>query len=330
MTHFFGVAIAGTGRYLPERVLTNAELEHMVETSDEWIATRTGIRERRIAADGQPTSDLACRAAQAALADAGTAAEDLDLILVATLSPDAPFPNTACYVQKRLGVRDVPCLSMEAACSGFLYALCVGANMVRSGGFRTVLVVAAEKLSAYTDWSDRTTCVLFGDGAGAVVLKRVAPEEDGLLAFSLGADGSYTDLLRIPAGGTLMPTTRETVDGHLHTIQMQGREIFKLAVNAMVSSAETVLREAGLTVDDIRWLIPHQANKRIITAVGQRLGIPAERVYINVDRYGNTSAATIPIALDEVREGGTLQSGDHVLMVAFGGGLTWGAAVITI
>ncbi|OGV63163.1 MAG: 3-oxoacyl-ACP synthase [Lentisphaerae bacterium RIFOXYB12_FULL_65_16] len=324
---YFGVEIAGTGSYVPARVLTNHELEKMVDTTDQWIVERTGIRERRIAAADEPTSALAYHAATQALTHAGVPAEELDLIIVATLSPDTPFPNTGCHLQKRLNAPNAACFSLEAACSGFIFALKVGADMVRCGGFKKVLVVAAEKLSMFVDWTDRGTCVLFGDGAGAVVLRRVPREGDSLLATRLGSDGNYADLLNVPAGGSLMPITHERIDQRLNFLKMSGREVFKLAVNAMVDASEGVLAHAEVRIDQVRWLVPHQANMRIISGVGKRLGIPNERVYVNLDKYGNTSAASIPIALDEIVRAGKVQRGDYILMTAFGGGLTWGSAL---
>lgn len=324
----YGVEIVATGAYVPSRVLTNHELAEMVETSDEWITARTGIRERHIAAPEETTSDMAAVASQRALAEAGLAASELDLIIVATMTPDRPLPNTGCFLQRRLGAPGAVSFSLEAACSGFLYALEVGANMIRHGSYRTALVVAAEKLSSVTDWSDRTTCVLFGDGAGVVILRRVPRARDALLASHLGADGTYAELLTIPAGGTEQPLTKELLEARRNCIRMSGREVFKLAVNAMVDSSERVLRQAGLSVADVRWLVPHQANTRIIHAVGKRLGIPNARVFINLDRYGNTSAATIPIALDEIVRSAAVVAGDTLLLTAFGGGLTWGAMVL--
>jgi len=324
----FGVQVAGTGSYAPARILSNADLERMVETSDEWITTRTGIRERHIAAPDEATSDMATQAGRRALEAAGMTAADLDLIIVPTLTPDHPFPNTACYVQKKLGVPRIPCFGMEAACSVFLYALEIGASLVRTGAHRNVLIAAAEKLSAFTDYSDRNTCVLFGDGAGAVVLRPVPAGEDRFMASAIGAEGAHTDLLHIPAGGSAQPITHERLDQGLHFIKMEGREVFKLAVPAMVDAATAVLTEAGISSEQVRWLIPHQANTRIIDAVGKRLGLGEDRVYVNIARYGNTSAASIPLALDEVVRKGLVQRGEYVLMVAFGGGLTWGATLI--
>ncbi|MFW5803440.1 MAG: beta-ketoacyl-ACP synthase III [Verrucomicrobiota bacterium] len=323
-----GVTITATGSYLPPRILTNHDMEALVETSDDWIRTRTGIRERRIAEEDQPTSALAAEAAKAALAQAGLSAEDLDLIMVATLSPDTPFPNTACHVQRILGADRVACFSLEAACSGFVYGFEIASALIRSGVHRRILLIGAEKMSSLLNWSDRSTCVLFGDGAGAVILSATDPENDCFLASELGADGRYSDLLHVPAGGSALPVTHEIIDQQLHRLHMTGREVFKLAVTAMVSAADKALAEAGVTREEIRWLVPHQANKRIIHAVGKRLDIPDERVFMNLQRYGNTSAATIPICLDEIARAGQIASGDKILMVAFGGGLTWGAGVL--
>ena len=324
----YGAAIIGSGSYAPDRILTNHDLEQMVETSDEWIRTRTGIRERHIAADDEPTSAIACRAAEKALKAASVNPSDLDMIIVATLSPDNVFPNTGCQLQNRLGAHGAAAFSIEAACSGFLYAAQIAADMIRSGTASCALVVGAEKLSAYVDWTDRSTCVLFGDGAGAAIIKQVPATEDCFLASELGADGKYKELLQIPAGGTEMPLTHDILDQRLQYIKMSGREIFKLAVNAMTSASEKVLKQADISIDDVRWLVPHQANNRIITAVGKRLGIDEERVFINVDRYGNTSAATIPIAVDEIVRGGQVSKGDYLLLTAFGGGLTWGSLLV--
>jgi 3-oxoacyl-[acyl-carrier-protein] synthase-3 len=327
MEHF-GVTIAGTGHYVPERVLTNLDLEKMVDTSDEWIRTRTGICERHIAADDQPTSALAFEASKQALQAAGLAAEDLDLIIVATLTPDTQFPNTACHLQRRLGASGAACFSMEAACSGFLYAFETAAGLMSRGRYRHALIVGAEKLTSIVDWTDRNTCVLFGDGAGAMILSQCPEEQSCLMASSLGSDGNYSDLLHVPGGGTAIPMTQEMLEQGQNFLKMNGREIFKLAVNAMVTSSQDVLAECQIGIDQVRWLVPHQANTRIILAVGKRLGIPEERVYMNLERYGNTSAATLPICLDEIARGGLVQSGDYLLLTAFGGGLTWGGLLV--
>ncbi|MFO7822224.1 MAG: beta-ketoacyl-ACP synthase III [Lentisphaeria bacterium] len=323
-----GVAISGTGSYKPKKILTNHDLEKMVDTSDEWIRTRTGIRERRIAAPDEATSDMACRAALEALEDANLTPENLDLILVATFTPDRPLPNTGCYLQQKLGAVNAASFSLEAACSGFIYGLEVGTNLVRSGGYRNVLVVGAEKLSSVVDWTDRETCVLFGDGAGAAILSQTEAEKDSVLSVTLGSDGNYASLLSVPAGGSELPLSHELLEQHENHIKMRGREVFKLAVNAMSGAAREVLEEAGVSVDDVRWLVPHQANTRIITSVGKKLGFHPDNVFVNLDKYGNTSAATIPVALDEISKGGMVKRGDYILLVAFGGGLTWGAALL--
>ncbi len=321
------VHIAGIGSYAPERVLTNQELEKMVDTTDEWIMTRSGIRERRIAAEGQSTSDLGAEAARAALADAGLGPGDVDLIIVATASPDMLFPSTACQLQHKLGARKVAAFDISAACSGFIYALEVGRQFVASGAHDTVLVVGADKLSSITDWTDRATCVLFGDAAGAVVLRH-EPGRRGILSTLLGADGSQKEILNVPAGGSAMPATEQTVRDRMHCIRMSGREVFKLAVNAMLGAAREALAKSGLSLDEISCVIPHQANMRIIEAISDRLGIGMERFQVNLQQYGNTSAASIPVALDEAVKRGRIKRGDNVLLVAFGGGLTWGSAVL--
>lgn len=324
----YGVAISGTGSYAPARVLTNHDLEKMVETSDEWIRTRTGIEERHVAAPDEPCSAIGCEAAKRALAAAGLAPDEVELIIVATFTPDQPMPNTACFLQKRLGATKAACFSMEAACSGFVYGLEIAAALIRSGAYANILLVGAEKVTAFVDWTDRNSCVLFGDGSGAVVLKRVAAEHDALLATKLGADGRFTDLLAIPGGGSSHPVNQEMLDQRLQYIHMEGREVFKLAVNAMVDACQDVLKKAGVGLDQVSWLVPHQANVRIISSVGKYLNIPDEKVYINVNKYGNTSAASIPLALDELVQSGKLQPGQYVLLTAFGGGLTWGAALL--
>ena len=325
---FQGVKLSGTGAYAPEKVVTNDDLAKIVDTSDEWIQTRTGIRERHIAAEGENTSDLAVEAAREALEDANIAAQDLELIIVATLTPDKPFANTGSLVQAKLDNTKAMAFSVEAGCTGFVYIYEIAAGMIASGLYKNALIVGAEKLSSVANWEDRTTCVLFGDGAGAAVLTATAGEENGYLGSNMGSDGNYSDILHIPGGGTSLPITVENYhEGH-QFLQMKGQEVFKLAVNAMANSAKSVLEEAGLTVDDIDIVIPHQANVRIINAVGKKIGVPEDKVYINVDRYGNTSAATIPIALRELVEAGRVQKGTKILMVAFGGGLTWGASLI--
>lgn len=321
------VSIVGTGSYLPERVLTNQELEKMVDTTDEWIVTRTGIRERHIARDDQAASDLGAEAARRALADAGLTAADVDVIICATISPDMGFPNTGCFIQKQIGADKAFCFDVEAACSGFLYALEVGRSMIMSGAVKTALVVAAEKISAILDWKDRNTCVLFGDAAGAAVLQE-RKAEHGIMASAMGSDGSLAELLMLPGGGSRNPASEKTVREGMHYMKMAGREVFKHAVNNMVSAAKDALAKSNLSVDDVNWIIPHQANLRIIDAIADRLGAPREKLVVNLDRCGNTSAATIIVALDELARSGRLKKHDKVLMVAFGGGFTWGAVVV--
>jgi len=322
------VIISGVGSYTPERILTNEDLSHIVDTNDEWIRTRTGISERRIAADGENTSDMATKAAARALENAGLAPEDIDMVIVGTVTPDMPFPNTACFVQAKLGLRKVPAFDVEAACSGFIYTLDLARAMMLLHGHRHVLAIGAEKLSSITNWEDRTTCVLFGDGAGAVVLSLSDTPDVGVLHTLMGADGSATNILCVPGGGSASPSTVETIERSLHYIHMQGREVFKHAVRVMSQSAVEIIGRAGITADQISVVIPHQANHRIIEALAQRLGIGLERFVVNLDRYGNTSAASIPIALAEAAEQGRLRQGEYVLMVAFGGGLTWAATLL--
>jgi 3-oxoacyl-[acyl-carrier-protein] synthase-3 len=325
--HLRTVSITGVGSYVPERILTNAELERMVETSDEWITTRTGIRERRIAAAGETTSDMAVAAARHAITRAGITPEQIDLIIVATITPDMPFPSTACLVQQKLGATRAAAFDIEAACSGFVYALDIASHFVASHTYETVLVIGAEKMSSVIDWTDRNTCVLFGDGAGAAVLQN-RPNAHGLLTTCLGSDGTKAGLLELPGGGSACPPTADSVANRMHYLRMDGKQTFKNAVNAMVSAAHDALDRCGLKVDQIRCIIPHQANQRIITAVSEQLGAAEGQVFVNVDRFGNTSAASVAIALDEAATAGRIQRGDLVLMVVFGAGLTWGAAII--
>ncbi|MFA5257311.1 MAG: beta-ketoacyl-ACP synthase III [Opitutales bacterium] len=322
------IIIKGIGSYAPEKVLTNDELSHMVDTSDEWIRARTGIRERHIARPDEATSDLGTEAAKAALANAGMRPDEIDLIIVATITPDMPFPSTACFVQTKLGLKNVPAFDITAACSGFLYALDVAAGMLRGGAYRNILVIGAEKLSSVTNWDDRTTCVLFGDGAGAVVLGISDTPGEGILDSLLGADGQDFAILHIPAGGSAKPTSMQTVQDGGHFIHMQGNQVFKIAVRAMEQSATTILERQGLTADQITWVIPHQANNRIIEAISQRLGIGMDRFWVNLDSFGNTSSASIPIALDEAYRAGSIKKGDNLLFVSFGAGLTWASTLI--
>lgn len=318
--------IAGTGSYVPERVLTNADLERMVATSDAWIVERTGIRERRIAAPGEACSDLGTKAAERALAAAGVAAADLDLILVATCTGDSPLPSTACLIQQRLGAVRAAACDLSAACCGFVYALAVGDAYVKTG-FRHVLIVGAEVMSMITDWTDRGTCILFGDGAGAVVLSP-SEGERGILSSHLHSDGNLWDLICVPGGGSRMPPSEKMLAEGLQYIKMKGNETFKVAVKTLEEAAREALSANHLSVDDLDLYVPHQANVRIIKAVAGRLGLPMEKVVLNMDRYGNTSAASIPLALDETVREGRLKEGSLVMIEAFGSGLTWASAVI--
>ena len=322
------VTIAGTGSYLPERVMTNAEIEKMVDTSDEWIVTRTGIRERRIAAEGEHTSHLGAKAAERALEQAGLAAEDVELIIVATITPDTLTPATACHVQRHLGAAKAVAFDVSAACSGFLFGLKVAKRMISDGAFKNALVIGAEKLSAFVNWQDRTTCVLFGDGAGAAVLRHAEEGEGEILATEMGSDGNQTHLLHIPGGGSACPITAENVDQSLAALAMLGQEVFKHAVTRMRDCAKKVVARVRLTADDIDMVVPHQANLRIIDALGKRLGVSKEKVYVNLDKYGNTSSAAVIIALDEAQRSGRIKRGDHIVLVAFGAGLTWASAAI--
>lgn len=324
-------AIISTGSYVPEKVLTNFDLEKMVDTSDEWIQRRTGIIERRIADENMASSDLGIQASLKAIKDAGIDPLEIDLIIVATITPDMVFPSTACFIQRAIGAKNAGAFDLSATCSGFCYGLAVADGLVKSGIYTTVLVVATDVLSKITDWTDRTTCVLFGDAAGAAIIQPTN-EEKGILASYLGADGNGAEieLLSLPAGGSRYPSSHETVDKRMHYIKMNGQEVFKLGVRIMYEAAKKVLKQAGLTVDDVDLFIPHQANIRIIEAVGERLEIPSEKVYVNVQKYGNTSAATVIVALDEAIREGRVGPGDIVLFSTFGGGLTWGGTVIKL
>lgn len=315
--------IAGTGRYLPDRVLTNQDLERIVDTSDEWIRTRTGMERRHMAADEQASSDLAVPAARAALEAAGCSPDEIDLVVVGTTTPDLVFPNVGCLVQKALEIPPCAAFSCEAACTGWLYAMSVADGMIRLGRASKALVVGVEVLSRITDWSDRSTCVLFGDGAGAVVLE--AAEEPGMMSFILGADGNYVDILRSRAGVSRNPA--ELGDGGL-AVRMKGNEVFKIAVRTMGSTVDRLLERHGLDRDGIDWLIPHQANLRIIQAIGKRLRLPQERVVLTVQDHGNTGAASIPLALDVAVRDGRIRRGQRIMMVSFGGGLTWAAGLM--
>ncbi|WP_223192462.1 beta-ketoacyl-ACP synthase III [Paenibacillus sedimenti] len=321
------VGVLGTGKYVPDRILTNQELETMVDTNDEWIVTRTGIRERRIVAEGQATSDLCYEAAQIALANAGITAEQLDLIIVATITPDMAFPSTACVLQEKLGAKQSAAFDLSAACSGFVYGLANAANFIATGTYKYALVIGADCLSKITDYTDRNTCILFGDGAGAVVIGEV-PEGRGFKSFELGADGTGGPLLKIEGGGSRNPASQSSIDQRMHYIYMAGAEVFKFAVRIMGNAADEALRKAGWDKGDIDLLVPHQANMRIIQASLNRLEMTEDKCMINLDRYGNMSAASIPVALAEAEEQGRLREGDRLVLVGFGGGLTWGASAL--
>jgi len=305
------VTIAGTGSYVPEKILTNKDLEKIIDTTDEWITTRTGIKERRIAAEGQHTSDLATEAAKNALENAGVTADQVKLIIVATITPDTLTPATACYVQQKIGAPQAVAFDISAACSGFLYAMKVAKRLISDGAFENALIIGAEKLSAFTNWEDRNTCVLFGDGAGEI-----------------GTDGSLTELLKIPGGGSACPTTIANAELKLASLAMEGKEVFKHAVRRMKDASVSVIERAGLQASDIACIVPHQANLRIIDAIAERLECDNEKVFVNLEKYGNTSAAAIAIALDEANRSGAFKRGDNIVLVAFGAGFTWAAAAV--
>ncbi len=321
------VSIIGTGSYLPERVLSNADIEKIVETTDEWITTRTGIKERRIAAEGESTSDLAAKAALAAMENAGITADEIDLIIVATVTPDMFFPSTACFVQTKIGAKNAACFDVSAACAGFLYALEIAQQFITSHTYDTILVIGAEKLSSIVDWSDRNTCVLFGDGAGAAILRHRGGGH-GVVSTYMASDGELSGILYIPGGGSRTPINKDNVDDRQNCIKMSGKETYKYAVTSMLDAATRALADANLKASDLACIIPHQANLRIIEAVAGRMDLPIERFMVNLDRYGNTSAAAVAIALDEANRTGRMKVGDYVLLVVFGGGLTWASSVI--
>ncbi|MBN8708178.1 MAG: ketoacyl-ACP synthase III [Verrucomicrobia bacterium] len=321
------VSIVGTGSYVPEKVLTNADLEKLVDTTDEWIVSRTGIKERRIAAEGEFTSHMATKAAQRAMEQAGVTAEEIQLIVVATVTPDTFFPSTACHVQRQLGAKNAACFDISAACSGFLYGIEVAQQFISNHTYETILVIGADRLSSIVNWNDRNTCVLFGDGAGAAIL-RYRADSHGVINTFMGSDGNYGDILHMPGGGCAVPITAENVDQRLNTLHMNGRETFKQAVISMMTAANTALDRAGLKVEDLTCVIPHQANLRIIEALADRMDLPLERFHMNLDKYGNTSAAAVAIALDEANRLGRFKVGDYILMVVFGGGLTYASSVV--
>ncbi|HEB30666.1 MAG TPA: ketoacyl-ACP synthase III [Spirochaetes bacterium] len=319
--------IKSTGSYLPEKVLSNKDLENIVDTTDEWITTRTGIKTRRLAAEDEATSDLAFEAAKVALQRAEISPEEVDLIIVGTISPDNFFPSTGCLVQNKLGAKNAVAMDINAACSGYLFSLVIASRLLDGGNYKNALIIGAEKLSSFVNWEDRATCVLFADGAGASVLVP-SNGESRLLAFDLGSDGSYGKDLLVPAGGSRQPATIETVEQKLHSIVMNGNAIFKIAVNKMRETFTKSMEKAGVTVDDISLVIPHQANLRIIESLRNFLKLPKEKVFVNIEKYGNTSAASIGIALDEAHQQGIIKRGDIIGLTAFGGGLTWGSAII--
>lgn len=321
------VGIIGIGSYVPEKIVTNKDLEKIVETSDEWIVSRTGIKQRHVVEPGVATSDLATYAAEKALLDAGVTADEIDLIIVATATPDMLFPSTACLVQDKIKASKAAAFDLSAGCSGFAYGLVTGSQFIKAGLYKKVLVIGAETLSTILDWSDRNTCVLFGDGAGAVVLGEV-PAGYGILGVDLGADGAGGELLKLPAGGSRIPTTNESINQRLHYLQMSGNDVFKFAVKVMGEAAVKALDNSGLSHTDVDCLIPHQANIRIIQSAAKRLKLPMEKVIVNVDKYGNTSAASIPLAMDEAIKNDKLKNGDIIVLVGFGAGLTWASCVI--
>jgi 3-oxoacyl-[acyl-carrier-protein] synthase-3 len=322
------VAITGTGKFVPEKVVTNADLQRTVDTTDEWIVERTGIKERRIAGPDEATSDLAIKAGREALANAGVDAADLDLIIVATVTPDMAFPATACFVQKALGSPKATCFDVSAACSGFLYGMELARQFIATGSAQKSLVIGADKLSAIIDWTDRNTCVLFGDGAGAAVLEPAVEGGGEILSAFSGSNGNLDEILNVPGGGSRCPLTASNVGSKVNTMKMSGREVYRHAVTTMMSASLEAIRRADLTPDDIACFIPHQANLRIIETIASKLHVPMERFFVNLQLYGNTSAAAVAIALDEAQRSGRIKRGDHILMVVFGGGLTWASSVV--
>lgn len=323
----YTASITGTGSFLPKKVLTNDDLSKMLDTTDEWITKRTGIKERRIVENGATASDLAIEASLRALDDANVLPSEVDLIVAATITPDCLVPSTACFLQDKIGASNAGAFDILAACAGFVYALSIAKSFVASGAMKTVLVVGTECLSKITDYTDRSTCILFGDGAGAVVVQRGNGRRE-IITTHLGSDGSQAELLMLPAGGSKLPTSHETIESRLHYIRLKGKELFKVAINNMVDVITKTVAENNMKIEDIDLIIPHQSNIRIIEAAMDRLKLPRKKAYINIDRFGNTSSASIPIAIDEIDKGGMLNPGDLVLLVAFGGGLTWSSSII--
>ena len=321
------ISITGLGAFLPEKVLSNADLEQLVDTTDEWITKRTGIKERRIVENGVVTSDLAAKASLEAISDAGISPLDIDLIITSTVTPDHLFPSTSCYVQEKIGATNAGAFDVLAACAGFVYALSIAHGLVAAGTMNTVLVIGAECLSKFTDYTDRTSCILFGDGAGAAIVQKNTGKSE-ILSFVLGADGSNTDILILPGGGSKNPPSKKTIDEGLHYMRIKGKEVFKMATNNLVALINSTLDKCGMKLEDIALIVPHQSNLRIIKASMKKLAMPMDKVYVNIDRYGNTSSASVPIALSEIKKSGMLKQGDLVLLATLGGGLTWSATIL--
>ncbi|MHB1767142.1 MAG: beta-ketoacyl-ACP synthase III [Phycisphaerae bacterium] len=327
----FGAYISGSGSCVPQRRLTNADLEKLVDTNDEWIVQRTGIRERRVVSNGESTVTLALHAAQKALENAKISADDLDLIIVATLTPELITPSTACLLQEKLGIkRHIGAFDMGAACSGFVYSIATASQFIQTGAYKNILIVGAETLTRIVDYTDRGTCILFGDGAGAVVLSATEDSSRGIQAFELGADGMDGEMLYVPAGGSRLPASAETILNRQHYLKMNGREIYKFAVHQMTSSLKKAMEACNLTAADVKLVVPHQVNQRIIDSATEKMGFPKDKVFVNIDRYGNTSAASVPLALDEALRAGACGPGDWIIMVAFGAGLTWASATVKL
>lgn len=323
----YKASITGIGSFLPKKILTNADLVKMLDTTDEWITKRTGIKERRIVENGAATSDLAIEASLRALDDAKVLPSEVDLIITSTITPDCLFPSTSCFIQEKIGAHNAGAFDILAACAGFIYALSIAKNFIISGSTKTVLVVGAECLSKITDYTDRSTCILFGDGAGAAIVQRSNGKRE-IITTHLFADGRQADILTLPAGGSKLPTSHETVDSRSHYIQLKGKEVFKIAVNNMIDVIIKTVSENNMKIEDIDLIVPHQSNIRIIEAAMEKLNLPKEKAFINIDRYGNTSSASIPIAIDEIEKAKMLKPGNTVLLVAFGGGLTWSSSII--
>lgn len=321
---------AGTGAYVPAEVLSNEHFVKHLDTSDEWIVTRTGIRERRRAGKDESTSTMAARAAESAIADAGLSIDEIELIIVATATPDCSFPSTAAFVHERLGCKNIPAFDVSAACAGFLHAKMVAGGLLNSGVYNNILVIGAETLTRFINMEDRSTAILLGDGAGAVIVSKALDADQGILYSSLGADGKNSKLIWLPAGGSLLPASATTVAERLHFMSMRGREVYKFAVVKMAQLIDGALQSTGITPEELKMVIPHQSNLRIIESVRERLGLPAEKIAVNIDRYGNTSAASIPIALDEAKRAGKLRSGDLIMMIGLGAGLTWGVTIMRL